>query len=73
MKGLQFITAETEHYSYVEGAYLALQGGCRWIQLRMKEASREELLSVGRVVRGLCTRSVSYTHLYGVNFLMRNP
>lgn len=56
MKGLQFITAETEHYSYVEGAYLALQGGCRWIQLRMKEASREELLAVGRVVRGLCTR-----------------
>lgn len=56
MKGLQFITAETEHYSYVEGAYLALQGGCRWIQLRMKEASCEELLAVGRVVRGLCTR-----------------
>lgn len=56
MKGLQFITAETGYYSYVEGAYLALQGGCRWIQLRMKEASREELLSVGRVVRGLCTR-----------------
>ena len=56
MKGLQFITAETEHYSYVEGAYLALQGGCRWIQLRMKESSREELLTVGRVVRGLCTR-----------------
>lgn len=56
MKTLQFITAETEHYSYVEGAYLALQGGCRWIQLRMKESSREELLTVGRVVRGLCTR-----------------
>lgn len=56
MKTLQFITAETEHYSYVEGVYLALQGGCRWIQLRMKEASREELLTVGRVVRGLCTR-----------------
>ncbi|MDO4190292.1 MAG: thiamine phosphate synthase [Bacteroidales bacterium] len=33
---VQFITHATEKYSYVDGARLALEGGCRWIQLRAK-------------------------------------
>jgi thiamine-phosphate pyrophosphorylase len=33
---------------------MALAGGCRWIQLRMKEATAEELLRVGREVQPLC-------------------
>ena len=31
----QFITHFTERYSYFDSARLALEGGCRWIQLRM--------------------------------------
>ena len=35
---IQFITHSNTRYDYVEGARLALEGGCRWIQLRMKDA-----------------------------------
>lgn len=33
---VQYITHANERYGYVEGARLALEGGCRWIQLRTK-------------------------------------
>ena len=46
MKSLQFITHYTERYSYLDSARMALEGGCRWIQLRMKDAGKEELLEV---------------------------
>ena len=36
---LQFISHYNSRFSYLEGIALALEGGCRWIQLRMKEAS----------------------------------
>ena len=38
MISLQFIMHQTERYSYLESARMALEGGCKWIQLRMKEA-----------------------------------
>lgn len=41
--GLQFITHFTDKYSYFDSARIALEGGCRWIQLRMKDASAEEI------------------------------
>ena len=40
---LQFITHFTEKYSYTDSAMMALEGGCRWIQLRMKDAEEEEI------------------------------
>lgn len=51
---VQFITHQTPRYSYLESAELALQGGCRWIQLRMKEAPVDEIERVGRKVQKLC-------------------
>ena len=33
--GMQFITHYTERYSYLDAARMALEGGCRWVQLRM--------------------------------------
>lgn len=33
---LQFISHYTEQYSYLDSIRMALQGGCRWIQLRVK-------------------------------------
>lgn len=43
---IQFITHCNDHIGYYESAMLALEGGCRWIQLRMKEASDDEVCSI---------------------------
>ncbi|RGN48569.1 MULTISPECIES: thiamine phosphate synthase [unclassified Bacteroides] len=51
---LQFITHFTDRYSYYDSARMALEGGCRWIQLRMKDASSEELEQEAVKVRALC-------------------
>ena len=54
MEKLQFITHFTERYSYVDSARMALKGGCRWIQLRMKDATEKELESAALQVKDLC-------------------
>ena len=46
MINLQFITHRTEKYSYLDSARMALEGGCKWIQLRMKVAPLEEVEAV---------------------------
>lgn len=51
---LQFISHYTECYSYLDSIRMALDGGCQWVQLRMKEASTEEFLKIGPEVRKLC-------------------
>lgn len=54
MISLQFITHQTEQYSYFDSACLALEGGCKWIQLRMKEASVEEIEAVATRLKPIC-------------------
>lgn len=51
---IQFITHSNERYDHVEGAKLALQGGCRWIQLRMKDAMEIDFLRAAKKLRRLC-------------------
>ena len=51
---LQFITHNTGGYDELSGAEAVLRGGCRWVQLRMKDASDEEFLSAGRKLAELC-------------------
>lgn len=51
---LQFITHTTPRYDVCAGAAEALRGGCRWIQLRMKEAPVGEVIAAGRRLRQLC-------------------
>ncbi len=51
---LQFITHQTDRYDTIQGALLALQGGCRWIQLRMKTAPHDEILRNAIVLKRLC-------------------
>lgn len=53
---LQFITHFTERFSYFDSAHMALEGGCRWIQLRMKEASADELEQEALHIQHLCKR-----------------
>lgn len=60
---LQFITHFTEKYSYFDAAHLALEGGCRWIQLRMKEAPETEVEAEAIRVRDLCRK-------YGATFII---
>lgn len=51
---LQFITHPSAYRDVVEGARLALEGGCRWIQLRHKDASQETLIQEGKEIGSLC-------------------
>ena len=51
---VQFISHYTEKYSYLDSIQLALEGGCRWIQLRMKDASDIELLETAQQAFSLC-------------------
>ena len=60
---IQFISHYTDQYSYLDSIRMALEGGCRWVQLRMKEASREEIVCTGHEVRRLCDA-------YGATFII---
>lgn len=51
---LQFITHFTDTYSYYDAARMALEGGCHWIQLRMKDASPEEVEQEALLIQSLC-------------------
>ena len=51
---IQFITHTNERYDYLDGVQMALEGGCRWIQLRMKDASEETFLKTAETTRVLC-------------------
>lgn len=54
---LQFITHHTDSHSYIDSARLALEGGCRWVQLRMKGAEQGELEEAARFVQRMCRES----------------
>lgn len=51
---IQFISHFTERYSYLDSIRLALAGGCRWIQLRVKDTSDAELLPLALEAQRLC-------------------
>lgn len=51
---IQFITHYNNRYGYVDGARLALEGGCRWVQLRMKEATEAEFMAAAAEIGRLC-------------------
>jgi len=51
---IQFITHANDRYDYLDGVRMALEGGCRWIQLRMKDASEEEVLKTAESTKKLC-------------------
>ena len=60
---LQFITHYTGRYTYFDSARMALAGGCQWIQLRMKEATEEEVEKEVIRVQDLCRQ-------YGATFII---
>jgi thiamine-phosphate pyrophosphorylase len=50
----QFITHCTEKYNYFQSAEMALRGGCKWIQLRMKDADTNEIRQAALRLKPLC-------------------
>jgi thiamine-phosphate pyrophosphorylase len=56
MNGLLFITHQTERYDYLQSVALALEGGCRQIQLRMKDAPPREVEQTGVWAKALCEK-----------------
>ena len=51
---LQFITHYNDRWSYLDSVRLALEGGCRWVQLRMKDASVEQIRPVAIKAMQMC-------------------
>ena len=51
---LQFISHQNEKMTYLDGIREALAGGCKWIQLRMKGATDEEVRPIALKVKEWC-------------------
>ena len=60
---LQFITHYTDKCSYIDSAKIALEGGCRWIQLRMKDVSETILEHHALIIQEMCKE-------YGATFII---
>ena len=60
---IQFISHYSERYSYLDSIQLALEGGCRWIQLRMKDATDDEVRPIAVEAQKLC-------RAYGAKFVI---
>lgn len=60
---IQFITHFTTKHSYIESARLALEGGCRWIQFRMKDADDSLLEESALIIKEMCRK-------YGATFII---
>ena len=60
---VQFITHFTETVSYLDSVRIALEGGCRWIQLRMKNASEDE-------VRAAVGKALPMCRQYGATLIL---
>lgn len=51
---LQFITHPNEKYTIVEEAKMAIDGGCKWVQIRMKQATDDEISEITNELIPLC-------------------
>lgn len=60
---LQFITHYNENCSYEDSAKIALEGGCRWVQLRIKDGEEEFLEQMALRVQSMCRE-------YGATFII---
>lgn len=53
---IQFITHCNSKYNYLDSALLALEGGIRFIQLRIKNKTEQEMISIGKELKSVCDR-----------------
>ncbi len=57
---LIFITHPSEKYSIAEEVQMAIEGGCRWIQLRMKDASDLEVRNTALELIPMCRETDTF-------------
>jgi thiamine-phosphate pyrophosphorylase len=62
---LQYITRKNTTEEVLSESLAVLKGGCRWIQLRMKDADHQTIVETGRQLVELC-------HRYGAIFLIND-
>ena len=60
---VQFITHFTEQYSYLNSVRIALEGGCRWVQLRIKDVDEAHLYPLALQAQQMCRE-------YGATFII---
>ncbi|MBR6250840.1 MAG: thiamine phosphate synthase [Bacteroidales bacterium] len=61
---LQFITNNTEPEKVLDSVRSVLDGGCRWVQLRMKDAKESDVVALAWKVKELCK---SYTAVFVID------
>ena len=59
---LQFISHQNEKMTYLDGIHEAITGLCRWVQLRMKDASDNEVRPIAYKVKEWC-KSMNVTFI----------
>ena len=57
---LQFITNTNSKTSVTDQIFAVIEGGCRWIQIRMKDASDEEIKKVVDAVKPRCIETGTF-------------
>ena len=65
MNGLLFITHQTVKYDYLQAVEIALIGGCRQIQLRMKDVGVKDVEKTAICAKALCDE-------YGADFYLND-
>lgn len=53
---LQYISQGIDGEEHIANIRLALEGGCKWIQLRVKNKTKQELLSLAICAKELCRK-----------------
>ena len=51
---IQFISHYNERYGYLDSVRMALEGGCRWIQLRVKDATDDQVRPMAVEAQRMC-------------------
>lgn len=57
---LQFITKESDRFSLPELVQMAIEGGCRWVQLRMKDVADSEVRAAAEEIIPLCSETDTF-------------
>ncbi len=57
---LQYITNTDTKVSIAEQIRGVIAGGCRWVQIRMKDASDEEISAVVSEIKPLCIETQTF-------------
>ncbi len=57
---LMFITHPSDRYSIAEEVRMVLEGGCKWIQLRIKDISDEEFRQTALEIIPLCKENEAF-------------